>query len=264
MNQRRFVACLFLTNILILSFRTDLSIAVQASEPQIELVSLLEVSEDAPVIDIAFSPDGLLIATLTGSPGNSIQIWNVVKGEIIQTLIDPSDWSPSHIQFTPDGKSLIADGVGGPTYGTSQLVSWDVDTGVLDQQGDLIDGHITATAISQDGMTVVCGMSFFNGHNFSRTGAVYSWAIEALNHHKVILSEREGEVREVEFSSDGHFLAYVVNSRFSPDSLDGMSSLDILALDQAPVTGYIKVWDIEANKTNVIGTYDALIQVLSL
>jgi WD40 repeat protein len=260
MKVRQSITRLLMLNILLLITGIQLTVSAKSPVTQLEQFMTLNVSENAPVIDVVFSPNGEQLATLSGSPGNQIKIWNIATGEVIHVLPKPGEWGAHHIQFTPDGKLLIANG---SVRRSSQLISWDVDTGNLAQESELVDGDITSFVISPDGETLVGGISIFNGRNFTISSAIYSWETNRLNRHDVILSE-SGEIRGIAFSSDEHTLAYVINDSPPPISSD-MSSLEIMnSQSSASLAGYLKLWDMQTEQTRVIGKHDAPIQALSV
>ena len=71
------------------------------------------------VDDIAFSPDGTLIAA---NSANDVQIWKVSDGRPIKTLKGGQYDTVESVAFSPDG-TLIAVGLGGgPLYTSGQTV----------------------------------------------------------------------------------------------------------------------------------------------
>lgn len=61
--------------------------------------------QEKPVMGVAFSPDGNLLATVGAD--KKIKIWDVNDGELINTLYDNVSGEVS-ISFSPDGKSLVS------------------------------------------------------------------------------------------------------------------------------------------------------------
>ena len=70
---------------------------------------LLIIQGDSPVgTEVAFSPDGVLLASGGGSGnGNTIQLWHPETGERIATLEGHTDWLTA-LTFSPDGKTLAS------------------------------------------------------------------------------------------------------------------------------------------------------------
>ncbi|MFD7778849.1 WD40 repeat domain-containing protein [Streptomyces sp. NPDC059753] len=64
------------------------------------------VDDDAAVYDVAFSPDGSLLAT-AGQDG-SLRLWDPATGLMVREPLDHSD-SVMAVAFSPDG-SLLATG----------------------------------------------------------------------------------------------------------------------------------------------------------
>ncbi|MGA2659061.1 MAG: protein kinase [Verrucomicrobiota bacterium] len=109
-----------------------------------ELILLLTNQTHAG--SLAFSFDG---KTLAGAVGDTIKLWDLATGGIIQTLTGHSAGIPA-IAFSSDGKLLAS----ASADDTARL--WDVATG----QGTTLRGHLNevwAVAIAPDGRTVATG-----------------------------------------------------------------------------------------------------------
>jgi WD40 repeat protein/tRNA A-37 threonylcarbamoyl transferase component Bud32 len=94
---------------------------------------------------IAFSPDGKKI--VSGSPDNSIKVWDVDSGTCQMTFNGHEKWI-TDLTFTPDGRYIIS------SSGDWTLRVWDVSTG---QQMRVLEGHgygIGDVAISPDGKRI--------------------------------------------------------------------------------------------------------------
>jgi WD40 repeat protein len=79
---------------------------------------------------IEFSPDGTTLACVHVSPGNkkdTIRLWNIEKG-IEKLALEPVEYFVDNVEFTPDGKRLVAFGRSG-FDGDGGFVVWDVDSG---------------------------------------------------------------------------------------------------------------------------------------
>ena len=83
-----------------------------ASEPTVLL------GHTDAVYDVAFSPDGKLLAS--GSYDNTIKIWRVADAELVATLEGHTD-QVFRVAFSPDGTSLASCG------GDSQTIVWQFD-----------------------------------------------------------------------------------------------------------------------------------------
>ncbi|MFN7384702.1 MAG: protein kinase domain-containing protein [Dolichospermum sp.] len=102
------------------------------------------------VRSVAYSPDGQTLAS--GSDDNTIKLWNVNTGNLLQTFTGHSDlvWS---VAYSPDGQTLAS----GSWDKTIKL--WDVKTGNLLQT---LKGHsdfVISVAYSPDGQTLASGSS---------------------------------------------------------------------------------------------------------
>ncbi len=184
---------------------------------------LLAGHQDA-VYDVAFSPDGCLLAS--GSYDRTVKLWNIADRSLIATLSGHTD-QVFRVEFSPDGKSLASCG------GDGKVIVWDVKTHqaltVLTDRGDPMidvaystDGNLVATAgphiqlwkstkqvwstphsplyfsiaVSPDHQSLACGtkdlIRIFDIANPE------SW---------IDLSDVKGIVYQVDYSPDGHWLA---------------------------------------------------------
>lgn len=101
-------------------------------------------------LHVAVSPNGDLVAVSSYDP--TIQLWNVAKGEIVQTFEKPFDEATFSIVFSPDGKVMAS----GDGHGKVRI--WDIASGELVkllEYGDNSDVH--DLAFSPEGNTLVTG-----------------------------------------------------------------------------------------------------------
>ena len=115
------------------------------------------------VYDLAFSPDGTLLATSTSEGAESqikLRLWDVDTGQLRKTLAAPENklWvSYRSVAFSPDG-AILATGVRRGTVHSSLLHTlrlWDVDTGQHLYTLTGYTGLIEGVAFSPDGTTLV-------------------------------------------------------------------------------------------------------------
>jgi WD40 repeat protein/transcriptional regulator with XRE-family HTH domain len=85
-----------------------------------ELHLLLNISaHSGGVPDVAYSPDGRLIASIGAR--QEVKLWNANSGELLRTFIGADEFS-SNVAFSPDGKILAA------AFNT-QVILWDATSG---------------------------------------------------------------------------------------------------------------------------------------
>ena len=100
------------------------------------------------VVSVAFSRDGEILAS--GGDDDSIRLWNVATGTLLQTLIGHTS-AVSGVAFSPDGEILAS----GSYDRTIRL--WNVVTGTLLQT---LEGHanvVRSVAFSPDGEILASG-----------------------------------------------------------------------------------------------------------
>jgi WD40 repeat protein len=153
---------------------------------------------------IAFSPDGLTLATASGD-SRAVTLWDVATGHERANLTEHQGpiWS---VAFSPDGRRLaaasgrlpaVADPAGGGQVGEIRL--WDLSGRRPKPRVSLV-GHgygIASIAFSPDGTTLASG-------GFDQ--AVKLWGL-AAGRELATLHGHEGWVVAVAFSPDGSVLA---------------------------------------------------------
>lgn len=103
---------------------------------------------DGRVMAAAFSPDGQRAAS--GARDNTVIIWDVATGEVLQRLVGHEDWVWD-VAFSPDGNSVLS------ASQDTTLILWDVDTG---EPLHTLEGHtgvVRSLAFSADGQTALSG-----------------------------------------------------------------------------------------------------------
>jgi uncharacterized caspase-like protein len=93
---------------------------MEVPEPGLRLVHTLR-GDDGWMYDVAFSPDGALLATASGS--GVIRLWDTETGECRHKLpIERAATGPWHVEIAEDGRRLTADG------GDGTRVAFDMRT----------------------------------------------------------------------------------------------------------------------------------------
>lgn len=138
------------------------------------------------VKDVTFSPDGIRIAS-AGDDG-TIKLWDVVTGEVLQTLVGPSERVFS-VAFSPDGTAIAA----ANSDGTITL--WDATTGDVLRKCDGHSDSVFCVAFSPDGTRIA-----------SADGATIKiW--DAANGEEIFTTNINGLGYSLAFSPDGKQIA---------------------------------------------------------
>ncbi len=161
--------------------------------------------EPKPVIDLAFSPDGKVLASATMDTqgemwlNTSLKLWNTTSGEILHTLVEDGEYN--RISFSPDGTQLAA-----ATPNKAKL--WDIESGqeiatLTDQTDDSEKqgygkGGVNDFAWSPDGETLALA-------NFSGVTLVNRYTYEEILFSKGGNQPQIGHI--INFSPDGKLLA---------------------------------------------------------
>ena len=124
------------------------------------------------VKSVAFSPDGLILATLDEDiggnlGGDAVKLWAVGTGQFLTILTDGTDFPGFAVAFSPDGTKLAS----GSWADTVEL--WEVSTQKHIARFPGHTGNVNAVAFSPDGTKLASG---------SFDGTVLVWNIELANH----------------------------------------------------------------------------------
>src|SRR5262249_1452118 len=94
---------------------------VAGTKPEI----VLQAGITAPQIQVALSPDGRLLASMS-KDGNSIKLWEVASGRVLRQLESSTPTIGSSFsrpfRFSPDGRTILA-------IADGRLKRWNIDTG---------------------------------------------------------------------------------------------------------------------------------------
>ncbi|HLO14908.1 MAG TPA: WD40 repeat domain-containing protein, partial [Anaerolineales bacterium] len=143
---------------------------------------------------VAFSPDGKFVAS---AGGNIARVWNVATGKEVAHMIH--DHSVNSFAFSPDGKLIVSGGCEADNndyciQGSARV--WDAMTG-KEIEKISYDGDVTFVAFSPDGKF---GVTISGSYN----NAVYIWEVAT---GKEIAQMKPGEIGySVAFSPDGKFI----------------------------------------------------------
>jgi WD40 repeat protein len=157
--------------------------------------------------DIAFSPDGSLIATAEAEAGvSAFRLWNASTGKEVRTLLRPSAFANA-VAFSPDGR-FVAGGLGDGTLHVWKVSGEEVFA--VPAHG----GEVLSLAFDRAGSRIVTG---------SRDQLVKVWDART-GAHILTLTGHAADVIGAAFSPDGR---YVISS-----SWDGTVRVWILDIDE--------------------------------
>ncbi len=173
----------------------------------------------AYIHDLAFAPDGSMVATAGGD--NAVKFWDVESGTLIRS-ISAHDDDVSALAFSSDG-AILASGAGGwDGSDDSSIKLWNVAEGTLI---DTFEGHgdwVYALDFSPDG-----GILLSSGRDGSQ-GDIRFWSVASGE----LMRWYSASAYDLEFSSDGSTFAY--GSAFSEVVLAANPLMPTSAADFLP------------------------------
>lgn len=147
----------FFPGVLDVAFSPDGSRLATASSDSTAKIWDAETGEELLILDghtvglhsLEYSPDGLMIATSSDIPENSVRVWDAQSGVIIHNLATESRaWA---LAFSPDSQLLATGGTGG-------FVSlWDLDTGTELYALPIQPGTIGTILFTPEGDQLITG-----------------------------------------------------------------------------------------------------------
>ena len=163
----------------------DFGFAQQSTEWTVPEGTIVHLDGE-PINNIAYSPDGELLAAASGS---SILLYDTVTHQEVTRFVGHR--TPVYsISFSPDGKKLASGDSSAAVY------LWDVAAGkFLDYTWGLGSGRVSVS-FRPDGQTLASG----NGER------VHLWNVAAWSYNRWIFRNRD--IQSVSFSPDGRMLAF--------------------------------------------------------
>ncbi|MBA3867704.1 MAG: hypothetical protein H0X30_00970 [Anaerolineae bacterium] len=166
------------------------------------------VGQKSDVMDVKFSPDGRTVVSATGDAysGNpELILWDVATGREIRRFIGHDQSVRLYsVAFSPDGRTIVSAGSDDTVDGQyrvephSELILWDVASGIAIRHLIGHKGDIYTVAFSPDGQHILSGGGIVGGEL-----ELFLWDVAS----GAIVERYSGMtwgVRHVSFSDDGH------------------------------------------------------------
>lgn len=208
------------------------------------------IDNDGPFDEVAFSPDGKLVATLSRIIDENdqfktvrvIRVWDVATGKVVKTLFEGR--IASGVAFSPDGKRVATTQVlfdptknkPGDVRGafSTEVLVFEVATGklvaTLTGFGAQCPYHV---AFSPDGKSIAAGGGLITATSVPAEGEVTVWDVAT---EKVLWTSQDhtGAVRRVAFSPDSKRLATPADDKTVRvwDAFTGKHQLTITLKDE--------------------------------
>jgi WD40 repeat protein len=152
--------------------------------------------EEGPVVNMAFSPDGKLLAG--GGVDGWLKLWDLATGQE-SVHLGRHDVYFRSLVFSADGRTLITGG--GRDQRPSEIKVWDVATGAVRLAITDDEGVLAAVAITPDGKTLISASG-----KVKKSGKVKLWDA-ATGKLRVSLEGHTAFVNCLAVSPDGQTLA---------------------------------------------------------
>jgi WD40 repeat protein len=190
------------------------------SVPQDQMPSGLRLLHRLPghdnhINELAWSPDGEMLASASYDRYNPVRIWSTQSGELLQTIRVRAGVVYS-VAWSPDGQVLAS------ASGDGVIFLWSVRDRELFR---VIEGHkdaVYSVAWSPDGRSLASG-------SFDPLAKISLWSVENREKPKTLWpSHLGGQVWSVTWSPDGRWLASAAGNEINRWSADGRPSHKLL------------------------------------
>ena len=218
-------------------------------------------TSDGPVSSVAYSPNGVLIASAnegTAQGRSGVRVWDLRSGEMLD-LGECGEQSPS-IAFSPGGKSLAC----ASAESTGVLRVWNLQTGQMRVLKDPAGGS-SSISFSPDGKSLAAADAA------RMNPAIRVWDLETGTARTIGSSRRQ--ITSLAFSSDGKSVAsgswdetlclWDVQTGQARVLGKNCSCISCLAFSPegekiaaCSLDGRIRVWNLETTRSRTIGTCD--------
>ncbi|WP_442482775.1 WD40 repeat domain-containing protein [Aeoliella sp. SH292] len=160
-----------------------------------ERLEWVTLADEWTTLDVAFSPDGAMVATGGSDAGAQLRLWDAKTGKLLHEL--PANYSIRSLDFHPTEPKLVT---GGGRDGESELLVWTLS----DEEVDLNEleappGSVRTVRFSPDGKRLAAGTD---------EGELWIWQKKAAK-AGVVKVEFPGPVRAFDFLGDSGRIAVV-------------------------------------------------------